>query len=254
MQCPAISFGRGTRTRVPARGRLSSNPSLSSCRNAWETGIRLISNSSARRRADKTSPGRRSARRMHSRIRKYAFCDRDGDKAACDLDLFALGLTHYALNLPCTGMSIIPRSAGIHKTSRTALHKLVEVLLPAPRSDADRTGCPGADASSVRAIQMSSCFSRCLRSHAFKQNDEELGTLEESEDTGTVDLTTGWETLLEALVGSGFQITATWPIRASFKWRVRALGANALASYIVLACGPVQRPRHNSIAVHSSLN
>jgi putative DNA methylase len=49
-------------------------------------------------------------------------------------------------------------------------------------------------------------------------------------------LTTGWETLLKALITSGFQITATWPVRASFKWRVRAQGANALASYIVLAC------------------
>jgi putative DNA methylase len=74
--------------------------------------------------------------------------------------------------------------------------------------------------------------------YAFKQSDEEVGSLEDLEDTGTVDLTTGWETLLEALVGSGFQITATWPVRASFKWRVRALGANALASYIVLACRP----------------
>lgn len=53
-----------------------------------------------------------------------------------------------------------------------------------------------------------------------------------------MDLPTGWETLLEALVSSGFQITATWPVRASQKWRMRAMGANALASYIVLACRP----------------
>jgi putative DNA methylase len=75
--------------------------------------------------------------------------------------------------------------------------------------------------------------------YAFKQADEESGA-DESEETATVDLTTGWETLLEALVSAGFQITGTWPVRASFKWRVRALGANALASYIVLACR--QRP------------
>ena len=53
-----------------------------------------------------------------------------------------------------------------------------------------------------------------------------------------VDRTTGWETLLEALLGSGFQITATWPVRASQKWRMVAMGTNALASYIVLACRP----------------
>lgn len=74
--------------------------------------------------------------------------------------------------------------------------------------------------------------------YAFKQDDEESGADEEVEEASGVDLTTGWETLLEALVGGGFQITATWPVRASFKWRVRAQGANALASYIVLACRP----------------
>ncbi len=75
--------------------------------------------------------------------------------------------------------------------------------------------------------------------YAFKQEDEEAAPADEAEaeDNG-VDLTTGWETLLEALVSSGFQITATWPVRASQQWRMRAMGANALASYIVLACRP----------------
>ncbi len=73
--------------------------------------------------------------------------------------------------------------------------------------------------------------------YAFKQEDEESGVVE-SGDEASVDLTTGWETLLEALVSSGFQITATWPVRASQAWRLRAMGSNALASYIVLACRP----------------
>lgn len=74
--------------------------------------------------------------------------------------------------------------------------------------------------------------------YAFKQDDEESGSLEETDYEAGVDLTTGWETLLEALVSSGFQITATWPVRASQAWRMRAMGSNALASYIVLACRP----------------
>ncbi|RRH89512.1 DUF1156 domain-containing protein [Mesorhizobium tamadayense] len=72
--------------------------------------------------------------------------------------------------------------------------------------------------------------------YAFKQEDEDA-----AEDAGAhndLDLTTGWETLLEALISSGFQITATWPVRASQKWRMVSMGANALASYIVLACRP----------------
>ncbi|MCG7852629.1 MAG: hypothetical protein MIO92_08915 [Methanosarcinaceae archaeon] len=73
--------------------------------------------------------------------------------------------------------------------------------------------------------------------YAFKQDDELSGGGDVTSNGG-VDLTTGWETLLEALISSGFQITATWPVRASQKWRIRAMGANALASYIVLACRP----------------
>jgi putative DNA methylase len=77
--------------------------------------------------------------------------------------------------------------------------------------------------------------------YAFKQEDEKAGSDEDDngEQEGAsngVDLTTGWETLLDALLGSGFQITATWPVRASQKWRMVAMGTNALASYIVLAC------------------
>jgi putative DNA methylase len=72
--------------------------------------------------------------------------------------------------------------------------------------------------------------------YAFKQEDEESD--DDVQENNGVDLTTGWETLLEALVSSGFQITGTWPVRASQAWRMRSLGSNALASYIVLACRP----------------
>jgi len=86
--------------------------------------------------------------------------------------------------------------------------------------------------------------------YAYKQEDEEPGSAgvspaEDGEDEGgqdgrapRVDLTTGWEALLEALLGSGFQITATWPIRSEQKWRMNAMGSNALASCIVLSCRP----------------
>lgn len=70
--------------------------------------------------------------------------------------------------------------------------------------------------------------------YAFKQDDED--TREEAQGDAPIDLTTGWETLLEALISSGFQLTATWPVRASQKWRMVSMGTNSLASYIVLAC------------------
>ena len=75
--------------------------------------------------------------------------------------------------------------------------------------------------------------------YAFKQSDEEQESEEgDAEATGSLDLTTGWETLLNSLLSSGFQITATWPVRASQAWRMVSMGTNALASYIVLACRP----------------
>jgi putative DNA methylase len=76
--------------------------------------------------------------------------------------------------------------------------------------------------------------------YAFKQDDEESGADEEEDGSGNarVDRTTGWETMLTALVETGFQITATWPVRSAYKWRQNAMGSNALASYIVLALRP----------------
>jgi putative DNA methylase len=77
--------------------------------------------------------------------------------------------------------------------------------------------------------------------YAFKQDDEESGADEEEGESGNgdrVDRTTGWETMLTALVETGFQVTATWPVRSAYKWRQNAMGSNALASYIVLACRP----------------
>ncbi|MER3417262.1 MAG: hypothetical protein C4297_13790, partial [Gemmataceae bacterium] len=79
--------------------------------------------------------------------------------------------------------------------------------------------------------------------YAFKQDDEESAGEDDEEsrqDAGapSVDRTTGWETMLTALIETGFHITATWPVRSAQKWRQNAMGTNALASYIVLACRP----------------
>lgn len=87
--------------------------------------------------------------------------------------------------------------------------------------------------------------------YAFKQDDEASSADEDENGASGVDLTTGWETLLEALNSSGFQITGTWPVRASQAWRMRAMGSNALASYIVLACRP--RPIDAPIATRKEV-
>lgn len=64
--------------------------------------------------------------------------------------------------------------------------------------------------------------------YAFKQS--------ETQDGGVA--STGWEVLLEGLIRSGWEITATWPIRTELGNRMRSLDSNALASSIVLTCRP----------------
>ena len=49
---------------------------------------------------------------------------------------------------------------------------------------------------------------------------------------------TGWETMLQGLLASGFSISGTWPMRSEMSNRMVASGTNALASSIVLSCRP----------------
>lgn len=66
--------------------------------------------------------------------------------------------------------------------------------------------------------------------YAFKQS--------ESEEDGNSHQTasTGWETMLSAIIQAGFSITGTWPMRTEMANRSVASGTNALASSIVLVC------------------
>lgn len=62
--------------------------------------------------------------------------------------------------------------------------------------------------------------------YAYKQSD--------SDADGTA--SSGWETMLSAVVNAGFAITGTWPMRTERSVRTIAQGTNALASSIVLVC------------------
>ncbi|MCV7377655.1 DUF1156 domain-containing protein [Mycobacterium alsense] len=64
--------------------------------------------------------------------------------------------------------------------------------------------------------------------YAFKQ----------SETTAGGEASTGWETLLEGMIRSGWEITSTWPLRSEQGYRMIASGSNALASSIVLSLRP----------------
>lgn len=64
--------------------------------------------------------------------------------------------------------------------------------------------------------------------YAFKQTDTEEGETSSS----------GWETLLDGMIRSGWAITSTWPTRSERGGRMLSIGTNALASSIVLSLRP----------------
>lgn len=70
--------------------------------------------------------------------------------------------------------------------------------------------------------------------YAYKQSD--------SDDQGTA--SSGWETMLGAIVKAGFSITGTWPMRTELTTALKGK-VNALASSIVLVCRkrPVDAPQ-----------
>ena len=67
--------------------------------------------------------------------------------------------------------------------------------------------------------------------YAFKQRESTDGA------------STGWETMLTAIIRAGFQITGTWPMRTEMQSRMRSHESNALATSVVLVCR--KRPPEN---------
>ena len=79
---------------------------------------------------------------------------------------------------------------------------------------------------------------RCL--HDYTRNDIPVTiyyAFKQSEtDANDSTASTGWETMLSAIIRAGFTITGTWPMRTELANRTIASGTNALASSIVLVC------------------
>ena len=74
--------------------------------------------------------------------------------------------------------------------------------------------------------------------YAYKQNDTDTGESEAKTAS------TGWETMLSAVIQAGFSITGTWPMRTEQSYRAIGMGTNALASSIVLVCRKRQEDAH----------
>jgi len=77
--------------------------------------------------------------------------------------------------------------------------------------------------------------------YAFKQTESTDGAV----------ASTGWDTMLTGLLGTGYAVTGTWPMRTERTGRTISIGTGALASSIVLVCRP--RPENAPIATRREL-
>lgn len=68
--------------------------------------------------------------------------------------------------------------------------------------------------------------------YAFRQTEH----IEDTDGNGSlISVSTGWESMLTALLDTGFMVTGTWPIRTELTGNLKK-GVSALASSIVLVC------------------
>ena len=104
-----------------------------------------------------------------------------------------------------------------------------EEIVASPRFDNPHQHFEACLAKTLKWMQ-ASCSSEFPSSifYAYRQQEEER--------EGRT--STGWETMLTALISAGFQIVGTWPMRTELVNRPRSLGSNALASSVVIVCRP----------------
>ncbi len=116
--------------------------------------------------------------------------------------------------------------------------ELATVLTPKKEelvADSQRLGSRAAASAYFRAG-----FERTFANLLASQDDEYPAVVyyafKQVEGNGEEEVSTGWETLLDGLLRSGWSVTATWPVRTENASRMRGQGANALASSIALSC------------------
>ncbi len=96
------------------------------------------------------------------------------------------------------------------------------------KQEAEKFFLDGMTQAMKRLVEQAHPASPVTIYYAFKQS-------ETKRETGTV--STGWETFLDAVMRSGFAVTGTWPVRTELLNKI-GMGANLLASSIVLVCRP----------------
>lgn len=101
----------------------------------------------------------------------------------------------------------------------------------------------GGDSSAAKNYFEEGMLSACKQIRLYARNDIPVTIYYAYKQSDTIKVengkqtaSTGWETMLTAIVKAGFTITGTWPMRTEMATRMIASGTNALASSIVLVC------------------
>ena len=117
-----------------------------------------------------------------------------------------------------------------------------EEMIAAPRFDTN-----GGESAKERFERLMNGTLRLIRQHCTPDFPSSIFyAYRQQEETKQGVTSTGWDTMLTAIVESGFQIIRTWPMRTEFSGRSNAMAANTLASSVILVCRP--RPETAALA------
>ena len=91
----------------------------------------------------------------------------------------------------------------------------------------------------ARAFFEDGMLQTCKQINKYAQDDVPVTiyyAYKQSETNDDQTASSGWETMLSAIIQAGFSITGTWPMNTERSGRTIGVGTNALASSIVLVC------------------
>jgi len=115
-------------------------------------------------------------------------------------------------------------------------------LFSSPTTEKEKELCEMSGWDPIRYANKDAQFYETGMAQAFEEgrrccSPEGIGVVVFAHKT-----TSGWESLLSALIKAGWIVTGSWPIDTEREARLRAMGSAALASSVHLVC----RPRENS--------
>jgi putative DNA methylase len=121
---------------------------------------------------------------------------------------------------------------------RRTLHELYPELFGMNEAPKAEEICEMAGWDSIRYPEKTAGFFETQIGKAFSVSRKTLSSTGIGVIVFAHKTTSGWESLLQAIISSGWIVTASWPIDTERTVRLRAMGSAALGSSIHLVCRP----------------